>query len=167
MTGDIYIFFFFWKWAHWWRHRHRLDRFRFKNFQRPGWTRDLLVSSRTVHPTEPPRPTPLLFNKSILQPTGQVEVLKPRQAIRLLSGWSVYVDRLSPLNNQYLCTFFCQKLITAFLNQRKRKKGHRKYFMINPQQMLRDLVGISSMHPTEPLRLSFYYLWFCLKLLDE
>ena len=28
--------FFFWKWAHWWRHRHRLDRFRFQNFQSPG-----------------------------------------------------------------------------------------------------------------------------------
>ena len=24
-----------------------------------GWTRDLLVSSRTAHPTEPPRPAPL------------------------------------------------------------------------------------------------------------
>ena len=34
MTGDINIFFF-WKWAHWWRHRHRLDRFRFQNFQSP------------------------------------------------------------------------------------------------------------------------------------
>ena len=31
----ILIFFFFWKWAHWW-HRHRLDRFRFKNFQSPA-----------------------------------------------------------------------------------------------------------------------------------
>ena len=38
MTGDIYIFFFlFWKWAHWWRHRHRLDRFRFQNFKSPDW----------------------------------------------------------------------------------------------------------------------------------
>ena len=35
MTGDIHIFFF-WKWAHWWRHRHRLDRFRFQNFPSPG-----------------------------------------------------------------------------------------------------------------------------------
>ena len=31
----IYIYIF-WKWAHWWRHRHGLDRFRFKNFQSPG-----------------------------------------------------------------------------------------------------------------------------------
>ena len=31
-----YIHFFFWKWAHWWRHRHRLDRFRFQNFQSPA-----------------------------------------------------------------------------------------------------------------------------------
>ena len=28
--------FFFWKWAHWWRHRHRLDRFRFENFPSPA-----------------------------------------------------------------------------------------------------------------------------------
>ena len=34
MTGDLYIFFF-WKWAHWWRHRHRLDWFRFQNFPSP------------------------------------------------------------------------------------------------------------------------------------
>ena len=32
----IYTYFFFWKWAHWWSHRHRLDRFRFKNFQSSG-----------------------------------------------------------------------------------------------------------------------------------
>ena len=32
----IHIFFFFWKWAHWWRHCHRLDRFRFQNFQSPA-----------------------------------------------------------------------------------------------------------------------------------
>ena len=31
-----YIHIFFWKWAHWWRHRHRLDRFRFQNFLSPG-----------------------------------------------------------------------------------------------------------------------------------
>ena len=31
-----YTHFFFWKWAHWWRHRHRLDRFRFQNFQSPA-----------------------------------------------------------------------------------------------------------------------------------
>ena len=37
-----HIFFFFWKWAHWWRHRHRLDRFRFKNFQSPGLQQWLL-----------------------------------------------------------------------------------------------------------------------------
>ena len=28
-----YIHIFFGKWAHWWRHRHWLDRFRFQNFQ--------------------------------------------------------------------------------------------------------------------------------------
>ena len=32
----IYTYFFGGKWAHWWRHRHRLDRFRFQNFQSPG-----------------------------------------------------------------------------------------------------------------------------------
>ena len=37
-----------------------------------------------------------------------------------------------------------------------------------PQKIFHEyLVEISSMHPTEPLRLLFYYLWFCLKLLDE
>ena len=31
-----YTHIFFWKWAHWWRHRHRLDRFIFQNFQSPA-----------------------------------------------------------------------------------------------------------------------------------
>ena len=33
-----YIYFFFLNWAHWWRHRQRLDRFRFQNFQSPALT---------------------------------------------------------------------------------------------------------------------------------
>ena len=32
-----YIHFFFLNGAHWWHHRHRLDRFRFQNFQSPAW----------------------------------------------------------------------------------------------------------------------------------
>ena len=33
---DRWYYIFFWKWAHWWRHYHRLDRFRFQNFQNPA-----------------------------------------------------------------------------------------------------------------------------------
>ena len=46
----MYTYLFFWKWAHWWRHRHPLDRFRFQNFQSPDpqhrflwWNKKILV----------------------------------------------------------------------------------------------------------------------------
>ena len=41
-------FFFFWKWAHWWRHRHRLDRFRFQNFQSPDSTVTIFLSKTFI-----------------------------------------------------------------------------------------------------------------------
>ena len=44
-----YIHFFFWNWAHWWRHHHRLDLFRFQNFQNPdpeGW---IFLSNPHIH----------------------------------------------------------------------------------------------------------------------
>ena len=44
----IYFFFFFWKWTHWWCHHHRLDRFRFQNFQSPGADPDQLASSEAI-----------------------------------------------------------------------------------------------------------------------
>ena len=54
------------------------------------------------------------------------------------------LGRLSPLSGSpVLCTFFRQKLTTAFLNQRKRENDRRKYFMINFQErMLPTMVGI-------------------------
>ena len=74
------------------------------------------------------------------------------------------LGRLSSLSGKpVLCTFFRQKLTTAFLNQRKGENNHRKYFIsismkecclprprLNPQPP-----GLKSDgHPTEPPRVA-------------
>ena len=58
-THFFFFFFFFRKWAHWWRHRHRLDRFRFQNFQSPA--------------TVPILKFHITWNKHILYPTCSKE----------------------------------------------------------------------------------------------
>ena len=56
-------------------------------------------------------------------------VVRPSQLIRIMSSAVSLSDqtisgRFSPLRvNQYLCTCFCQKLITVLLNQRKGEKN--------------------------------------------
>ena len=73
----------------------------------------------------------------------------------------VFTGRLSKAIkavNQYLCTFFNQKLTTAYLESAEERECCRKYFFINlHKKMLPDLAGIDSgheldVHPTEPLR---------------
>ena len=57
---------------------------------------------------------------------------------------TLLLGRLSPLSSlPGLCTFFCQKLATVPLNQRKGENGRRKYFMIkSPRKIVADLAGV-------------------------
>ena len=64
-------------------------------------------------------------------------------------AWSVYLTILlrgrprSPSGHPVLCTFFRQKLTTAFLNRRKGENDCRKYFMIkSPRKNVADLQGV-------------------------
>ena len=91
-----YIHFFFWKWAHWWRHHHRLDRFRFKNFQSPGF----------YSPVNPLGPC-CAWSVHLSTPFSWTGLVLQTEAV-----------------NQYLCTctFFSQKLITVHLESAERRE---------------------------------------------
>ena len=54
-----------------------------------------------------------------------VEVLRPRQPIRVMSSRSLYLTTL------VMCIVFRQKLTTLFLNQRKGENRRRKYLIKN------------------------------------
>ena len=96
----ILIYFFFWKWAHWWRHRHRLDRFRFQNFQSPD-------HNYTPNPT-PSQKKPKTTPSAQLEFVGrEVYIARPSiyHKICFLSKWYLMITAYW----QFLLFFFPNK----------------------------------------------------------
>ena len=100
---DRWYIFFFWKWAHWWRHRHRLDRFRFQNFQSPV----LMCTYHTLFLWRNQKYYPRIITKHSSLTSTVIKTMK------LVNCLFVELSFYGPVNP--LCTFFCPTLTTALL----------------------------------------------------
>ena len=87
---------------------------------RRGWTRDLLVTSRTAHPTEPPRPAlHSCYNRHAKKVVLQKAPIKKASAFRsnICIYCSVLVTRLKEL---FLYFYFQSRMTTRLSNSMNR-----------------------------------------------